>query len=411
MNRPLPPASAPLLAIVLGLALACAPEPEAEDPRERQVDSYLNNPAFRREALERALVNPDNTYSQLRLDAYTEDAWGSLPIWNPRAAPISSLDTNPPSAVSLSPPIALPADGASLDELEALGAMAFSRYPMQPADYWRGALQSAEEAERFGVWTEDAGQVGGLMWVELPGGNLETAATCATCHAAPLRGAIVFGLNNPDLDLGALTAAWYGQPGSPARAWGPGRLDVTADAVENPVTITDLRPVRHQLHLHRAATLENSLVALAIRIETLLVTSHGRALRPPREIAIGLALYLFGLDSPPTRAPDAASERGAELFEEECAACHHAEGYAGAPVPIALLGEDASVALSPARTTGAWRVPSLLGASARRPMLADGSVRDLDDLLDPARESGGHRFGLELEAAQREALLAFVETL
>jgi hypothetical protein len=43
--------------------------------------------------------------------------------------------------------------------------------------------------------------------------------------------------------------------------------------------------------------------------------------------------------------------------------------------------------------------------------LHDASVPDVAALLDPARTVPGHRFGLDLSAAERDALVAFLSTL
>ena len=380
--------------------------------RASEVSRYLGDAAFRRQALEASLVNPQNTYARLRLESYTEDGWGRLPLWNPRSTPVLELNAEPPSPEALGPGMALLPDDAGPQALLALGEQAFFRYPMQPGDYWRGALEGVQSAQRYGLWSDESWGVGGLMWVALPDGSVETAATCATCHAAPVDGQVVAGLGNPLLDVGALTAHWYGQLDSPSRAWGPGRLDVTGDGVENPVTIADLRGSRSQQHLHRTATLHNDLVALAIRIETLLITSHGQALRPPRQVAMGLALYLYqGMEPEPVRAPDELSRQGRLIFERLCVGCHSGPGGAGPAVPVEAVGGDAAVALSPARATGYWRVPSLRGVAQRGRLFADGQTEGLSALFE-ARGDGeqAHPFGLELDNGERLALIAYLET-
>jgi mono/diheme cytochrome c family protein len=166
-----------------------------------------------------------------------------------------------------------------------------------------------------------------------------------------------------------------------------------------------------QTHLQRAATVRNGLVPLAIRTETLIVTSLGEAARPPRKLAFALALYLWQLEPAPVRPWDAASARGQGTFARECARCHEPPRYSGDPVALEVIGTDPAVGLSPERTTGAYRVPSLHGVGDRRRLLSAGQVEDLRDLLDPQRAATGHPFGQALDDADRADLIAFLETL
>ena len=76
-----------------------------------------------------------------------------------------------------------------------------------------------------------------------------------------------------------------------------GTVDVTSDDADNPVSITDLRPIRYQKYLHHTGMIHNSLPALAVRIETLAITSSSESVRPPRKIAAALALYLASDES------------------------------------------------------------------------------------------------------------------
>jgi hypothetical protein len=99
------------------------------------------------------------------------------------------------------------------------------------------------------------------------------------CHARPdPTGQLRHGLAS-DFDLGALVG----------EHWGPGRVDVTADARDNPVAIPDLRATRRQQRLHHAGNLRGGLEALASRTETLLISARDDVVRPPREIAFALA--------------------------------------------------------------------------------------------------------------------------
>jgi mono/diheme cytochrome c family protein len=323
---------------------------------------YLDDREFRRDALVASLVEPSNAYSQLRLARYGVDGgWDALPEWNPSVA------------VAGEPAVSLALDG----DLAELGEQAFSRYPVQ---LWA--------SEPVGLWSDPV-HGDGLVRVELATGTYP-AETCATCHATVRGGEFLAGLANASLDLG----------------WGPGRLDVSTSDGHEPVRIPDLRPVRWLTYLQADATVRQpDLVALAIRIETLIITSHAEAVRPPRIVALALATYLWSLvpeDLPPS--PPAQ-------FVAACGGCHAGDGLTGAPVPLDVVGTDPVVGLSLDRGTGMYRVPSLRGVRDRALLLHDGSVSSLDALLDPARTTAGHRFGTQLSDSDRATILAYLKKL
>ncbi|HEY4176321.1 MAG TPA: c-type cytochrome [Kofleriaceae bacterium] len=328
--------------IVLALLSACAVD--AGD------GTYLNDRDYRHQHLVDDLVEPSNDYSKLRLAKYAVDGgWDDLPEWNPA---VSAGDA---------------ATALDLDsDLLSLGAAAFTRYPVQ---LWGVAPPGAYTVE-----------------VELD--QTHVGATCATCHAPP--GDPRMGLANASLDLG----------------FGPGLVDVTTLDGSEPVKIPDLRPVRWEKYLQASGAMQQSdQTSLAIRIETLIITSHAEKIRPPRVVALALAEYLWSLapTDPPPPAPAA--------FTSTCASCHGGEGLAGGLVDAARVGTDSVAAFSPNRGTGNYRVPSLRGAGDRALLLHDGSVRSLDSLLDPARTTPGHRFGTELSDADRAVIVAYVRTL
>ena len=404
------------LALCLSAA-SCGDVPEASEPSR-----YLSDPAYRRAALVASLTTADNDYARLRLARYDSgDAldWSRLPSWNPDAAPLSPA----PSALR-----ALDLTAADRTALLRLGETAFSRYPaMLASTAVEAALRIPGAAARYGFWTGPDGVVGGLVRVALPDGTVGLAYSCATCHSAPgAGGRLVTGLANGALDLGALGAD--SNPTIPPaqevrlRRWGAGRVDVTTDDGREPIAIPDLRVVREQPYLQRSgAVRRRSLTSLAIRIETLLITSHREAVRPPREVALGLALYLDSLaDSLPAARSDLP---GAAVFSSRCAGCHAPPGFSGGLVSAAEVGTDPSLALTATRGTGAYRVPSLRGVGERRWLLHDGSAAGLDELLDPARLRDdyrgargegavrGHAYGLDLTGSEREALRAFLSTM
>jgi cytochrome c5 len=264
--------------------------------------------------------------------------------------------------------------------------------------------------------------VGGLVRVEVAGGAA-LAYTCATCHASVVDGRMVPGLPG-DVDVGVVLADGTADAARASRllAWGPGRVDVTTDDGTLPQRTSDLRPTRWLTHLQHDATVrQRDLVALAVRVETLLITSHGQSLRPPRVVALALAQYLWSLSE---ALPVPADAAGAALFAQSCARCHAGPGFTGAPRPLDEVGTDPALGLSPDRGTGMYRVPSLRGVAARPTLLHDGTLPSVDALLDPARLEPsftggargpgpvrGHVFGLDLAPAERAALAAYVRGL
>ncbi len=429
---------APALPIVaLCLAAACG-APGAPAPGGLP---YLDDASFRRTELEASLVNLANGYSRLRLAHYeSRDAsdWALLPEWNPPVDPIAAteldalggapLDTLSPGAMALALPEALTSE--SDPALVALGRTAFRRFPVQPAPYWSVALASRDAAARFGLWLDDARGAGGLVRARIADGSGAVMVTCSTCHAGPSAdGTIVDGLPNARLDVGVAMLAAEGvvDPANPMAAWGPGRLDVTTTTGTEPVRIPDLRPVRWLTYLQQDATVRKSdLTTLAIRIETLIITSHGQVVRPPRVVALALAAYIASLADglPSPDAATAASPEGASIFAARCAACHQPPGLTGPPVAIGTVGTDPVDGESADRGTGNYRVPSLHGVGTRGPLLHDGTIPSLAAMFDPARITPafttklhgpgavpGHVYGLDLDDASRTVLIGYLATL
>src|SRR5262249_98666 len=171
-------------------------------------------------------------------------------------------------------------------------------------------------------------------------------------------------------------------------------------------------------------------------------------LRVSDEALYALALYLYSLQPPPNGnafGPDAAA--GQKLFLRECAGCHVPPLYTSNKVTLAegfelpknkpgsldilpiSVGTDPGLALRTRKGTGYYKVPSLKGVWYRGHYLHDGSVASLEEMFDPdrlrdthkpggwsppgaqSRAIKGHRFGLDLSGAEREALIAFLKTL
>jgi hypothetical protein len=242
---------------------------------------------------------------------------------------------------------------------------------------------------------------GGLVRVALPDTPRAVALTCATCHmrvSAERR--LIIGAGNDRLDLGRLMndglPATHPSLALARAAWGPGRVDVTTPGGGDPLSIPDLRPIKWQSALHHGASLKRTdETALAIRIETLIITAYGGAVRPPREVALGLALYLRSLGD---QLPEPPSN---DLFAARCAGCHRPPGLSGPAVTQAHGGVDMSHAQSAERGTGGYRVPSLRGVATRGVFFHDGSARSLETVLERAA----------IPPAERPALRAYLSRL
>jgi hypothetical protein len=162
-----------------------------------------------------------------------------------------------------------------------------------------------------------------------------------------------------------------------------------------------------------------------------------------------LVLYLYSLKPPsnPNKF-DALAARGQKVFEREgCAMCHTpplysnnkltlAEGFTPPPgaeqkydiMPISV-GTDPNLALKTRRGTGYYKVPSLKGVWYRSMFGHSGWCATLEDWFDPRRLRDdyvprgfkpygtktyavkGHPFGLDLNAEDKKALIAFLKTL
>ena len=189
--------------------------------------------------------------------------------------------------------------------------------------------------------------------------------------------------------------------------------------------------------------------------------ADGRTLPPPGKATFtgtrsrysdaqlyALAMYIYSLRPPPNPNPfDDRAKRGQQVFEKSgCASCHTppiytnnrltpADGFTVPPehvkkydVMSVRVGTDPALTMRTRRGTGYYKVPSLRGVWYRGPFEHNGSVATLEDWFDPRRlrddytptgfrrpgPSGavkGHAFGLNLPAADRAALIAFLKTL
>ncbi len=352
---------------------------------------WLQHAPLRRQVLEDSLVNWDNGYAQLRLANYDDDGWGARPEWRPQVA---AVQTGTTTAGAYGPAVLDLAD--SEENWRAQGEHAFSHYPVQVVPELRAALA---DPEACGLEVTEAGVVRGVVWVDLPDGP-QPALTCAACHAGGARA----GAANAAFDLGAVLSGRCEQPSS----WGPGRVDVTPDAVNNPTAIPDLRPVARQRYLHRAGTVENGPLALAARTETLIITSLSSSVRAPRQVALGLAWWMWSLDA---LLPEPAPHREAEgLYATHCGSCHSGTGKVGGLVPLDQVATDLDVLDSPDRRTGFARVPSLRGLSDRAPLFSGGAAPSLQAWWSGEAVASGHFDPATLTAQAHRELGSYLQT-
>lgn len=377
------------LAVIIALVgTACGPSSEGDFGDGQR---WLQQAPFRRQVLEDSLVSWSNGYARLRLQHYGEDGWGARTAWRPEVASVQTGTTTPgafgPSVLDL-------AD--SEDNWRAQGEHAFFHYPVQVVPELRAALTDPASC---GLEVTEAGLVEGIVWVQLPDGP-QPALTCAACHA----GGAGAGRANAAFDLGAVLSSSCDQPSS----WGPGRVDVTPDGVDNPTAIPDLRPVARQRYLHRAGTVENGRLALAARTETLIITSLSSLVRAPRQVALGLAWWMWSLDEALAEPPP---DREAEaLYATHCGACHSGAGRVGGLVPLEQVATDLSVLDSPDRRTGFARVPSLRGLSDRGQLFSGGAAPSLQAWWSGEAVAPGHFDPARLSAEAHGVLGSYLQT-
>jgi mono/diheme cytochrome c family protein len=198
---------------------------------------------------------------------------------------------------------------------------------------------------------------------------------------------------------------------------------VTEDDDEDPVAIPDLWGLPQQTFLTQAGTIKHATpLALAIRQETQLLHSNHQKVRPPRELAFALALFLYSLSPPENhRGKDA---RGEELFKKHCRGCHANDAFGGDPIKHEKIGTDRALATGTARGTGTYRPPALVRVGSAAPYFHHGAVPTLADVLSPERLDAsytrgplgkgavpGHAYGTDLPAEDRRALVAWLEAL
>jgi hypothetical protein len=360
---------------------------------------FVSDRSFRREALERSLAVRDNGEARTRLAKYAvEGGWEALPVMNPEVTPV---------VLGQPQDFAHPWKGEvawTEAALLELGRRAFEEWPAQRVPQLTRVLGAPSapstiepgRREAMGAWVDDRSRVGGVVWVRYPDGTTEPSLTCASCHGRPdAAGHLLHGPAS-DFDLGALVG----------EDWGPGHVDVTVDGSDNPVSVPDLRATRHQRRLHHSGNLYNSLEALAVRTETLLITARESLVRPPREVAFALAYYVWKLGEPPS--PEVAPSA---LFRDHCGSCHSGPTGAGELIGMHDVGTDSAATESSMRGTGGYRAPSLYRVSERPRLTHLGWRLTLEQFFAPDRLTThpGHPFGTDLSSAQRDGLVHELE--
>ena len=429
-TSPAPPARPPLPA-----------DRFSEEGMLAEAAHYLDDPRFRRAVLVESLTNPTNTYSRQRLDSYGLETkgWDLLPEWNPQSGPVTSATAariRAGEAVVVDPATPRLWDGkrpTTIAGWVALGRETFFGYPLRVEVFMNFALAHPDIGGRVGVRVDRDGTYPGVRAFVDVRGKSAIGITCAVCHAdVGGGGGVTTGQARRSFDYGALRLAYHatehvavdGDLARRMKSWGPGRADVTEDDDEDPVAIPDLWGLKHQTLLTQAGTIKHiGPTALAIRQETQLLHSNHQKVRPPRELAYALALYLYSLEPPPPVSAG-GTERGAELFAKRCKGCHSNAALGGPAVLAEKVGTDRALATGGARGTGTYRPPALLHVAAAAPYFHHGAVPTLDDVLSPARLEAsyarsplgkgpvaGHRYGVDLPAADRAALVDYLRSL
>jgi hypothetical protein len=324
------------------------------------------------------------------------------------------------------------------DNTPVLGASSFAM-PNNFRNGIGGAIRAAERAlpgeapfALVGTIGEQAYQAYGAPWANDPSGERLKEITQAEFNAY-----IAAGIR------GGGVARWNGSILYPAK-------------IPDLIGIEDRKYIDHTAtHRHRDIgdlMRYAALVSFADDVDfggrrmTLPGTERFRT-RLPDSALYALALYLYSLEPPPNPNPrDVRAEAGERIFERErCTRCHTpplytnnrltlAEGFtppsnSSLDIMRTSVRTDPGLALRTRKGTGFYKVPSLKGLWYRGPLEHSGSLTSLEEWFDPARLRDdyrpkgwnppdtrtrpvpGHRYGLNLSAEDKRALIAFLKTL
>lgn len=416
------------------LVAGCAsPSPDLADDPQR----YLDDVDYRRGILERDLTPGNNDYTRVRLQRYgrSGEGWEILPERDPPSLPLAvevvqayrggaPLAFDDARATRLAP-AEIP---ASEEAWIALGRRVFFEYPISINLTYTALISTPDGLETTGFLTDQGAWVG-LRLLRDEDGTVRVGRSCSHCHAsfAPT-GKLDGALSNRALDLGHAKLAVLGA----VPLWslpeleetsldnlerlGPGRTDSLVDGVFNPYRFPDFGGLRDQPYLnHTANWVNRGTATLALRAESLFTTANGQVSRIPRVLSWALAVYLRSLPPPPPldAVPAPEAEKGKAVFDSAgCSGCHVPPLYTSDQlIPLDTIGTDPAAGRSRDRGTGFYRIPSLRGVARKGPYLHHGPFKTLEEMFTPGRSEPGHTFGLELDASDRAALLAFLRSI
>lgn len=424
-------------AALTGCAQPPIPEPEPLWPYGDDPVEYVQNVRYGRAVLERDLTDRENAYAVRRLALYgiEGEGWSALPERDVPSRPLTDADA---AAALAGEPLPEAARFTTLvpDELPtttaewvALGERVFFEYPLRLDETYTALLTVDGGLDQAGFLRADGARVG-LRVFQSADGDLAVGNSCAQCHASPdpRTGELSATLANRDMDIGAARLLADGlTPGdlppeldsTAAGDWdrlGGGRSDVLADGQFNPYAFPDMGGLADLPYLHHNANwVHRGTATLAVRCETLFITANNERSRIPRVLSWALAEYYRSLEAPPPLEDEVsplAIEGEALFLDSVCVDCHTPPLYTSdRDVRVSEIGTDPSAGTSFARGTGSYRIPSLRGVGRTAPYLHHGAFETLEAMFDPDRDEPGHEHGLDWSEEEREALIAFLNTI
>ena len=428
----------PLLAVG-SLLTGCPVEEEdpllagAEDPW-----AYISDIEYRRAVLERDLLETDNFYAQRRLSLYgmAGSGWDLLPLRDPLSRSLTDEDrallaAGEPLPFDDSQATRLVPDTPPDDPTEwaELGRLVIDEYPLRADATYQTLAGIPGALEETGFIQAADGAWIGLRVFKDEEGEVRVAPTCGQCHCTTeVNGIPSPVLGNKNMDLGRAELLGRGlDPDEPPPPdlppalrnlydLEPGQADVLGDGEFNPFGIPDLGGLLRMPYLQANANwYHRETATLAIRCETLFITSNLERSQIPRELSWAIASWIRYQQFPPPldAVPAPEAEDGEQVFlDADCDSCHPAPDYTSDRlVTIEEVGTDDATSSSPVRFTGYVRIPSLRGVGLTGPWLHHGAIDTLEELFDADREEPGHMWGTDLSEEDKVALVAFLRSI